>query len=270
MKSDPASDIIGLQNQLHEQGLDLIQGINQKQDILSLMNRVDTKSIAAEDVTAFIKARIKDEVLADQMIKGICTYKNYYGDFGRMLTRLNSPLTRLVAANRDEFESGTTMVMIGSKSEQTGYSHEPVGAVMDMPASLEPIYQVNVLLQAGLASLNDAQAFFGHLQSMLDTTFDYNEKNQAGGRALRTPYGRVNYTEYLSNLNQYLAEQKVTDNSPLAAWKIETSFADIFTPDEALAQRERISITFNRAALAILKTPTAGWGNRRHCDTPRY
>ena len=93
-------------------------------------------------------------------------------------------------------------------------------------------------------------AFFNSLKTLSKESFSYDEKNQAGGRALRTPYGHVRYVEYQTKLNAFV--EKLENNSPLRALKVETQFQDIFTSDEKFAQQERASVTFNREAIALL------------------
>jgi hypothetical protein len=149
------------------------------------------------------------------------------------------------------------MAMFGSEREQTGYSHEPVGIIMDVSA-FEAINQINQAFELfaqgrGILTETTVENFLVSLQALVGATFSYDEMNQMGGRALRTPHGHVKYVQRLSNINSFLADVK--PQSPLFALEVETQFEDIFIANEVIAQEKRASITFNRVALSFLNQP---------------
>lgn len=262
-----ASDIIGLQNVLFEKGVHLLEIAKVKNDrevenILSLMDQVDPKSITQDDLKHFIKSRIKDEALQTQWVNSALTHKNNHQAFARSLVEQTQTinLPYLVTTNRDEFESGTVMTLIGSARERTGYSHEPVGIVVDAPADIDRLVSINGFIEkldtAELSSL-DIEHFFTDLQALTQDTFSYDEKNQAGGRLLRTPYGQGRFIQYQTKINALVAQGQAAGNHAISALKLETSFQDIFTFDEQQAQEERASISFNREAFILLKQDKA-------------
>ncbi len=255
------SDVVGLQNKLHERGLTLIDGLMEETDLLALIEAVDPKSMTEEDIEKFIQERIKDEEVAELLIQGIFTHKNDPKRFAEFIKDKaeNIVLDKLITADRDEFESGKTLAMLGGEKEQTGYSHEPVGIVVDVCSGLAAIRQVNgfvekLNLQEPSFSEAEVSDFLENLQGLLSSTFSYDEKNQVGGRALRTPSGQVKYIEYQSDLHSIFAEdEKREESSPLAALQVETQFGDIFTADQDRAQKEQASVSFNRYALLLLR-----------------
>lgn len=260
------SDIIGLQNKLFAEGIHLTDiATNENNDevnaVVTLMNTIDVKSITQKEIERFISERIKDVSIASQLACNILFYKNNYQVFVQQLiidTQLLE-LPSLVTNNREEFEAGNALIMLGSENERTGYSHEPVGIIIDAPSDLSS-YEIidNYLSAVGSIDLNtqgatlsdDTSSFLLALQKVIETTASYNEKNQMGGRALRTPYGHVGYREYGTHLNTYL--KQAPPSSALQALKIETQFEDIFTANELRAQEERYSVSFNREVISLL------------------
>ena len=255
------SDIIGLQNKLFEKGFHLIDIASVQNDpevanFISLMNNIDTKSITLSDVSTFIEERIKDQTQKEQLINGIITNKNKHTEFAKSLVTYSREvkLERFITTDCHQFESGKSMVMLGSSRERTGYSHEPIGIVMDVTANLDnqgKIAQLLAKLHNHELAVDDVHPLLNYLQLLAHDTYSYDEKNQAGGRALRTPYGHVRFVEYQTQLNHLINENQ---NAPtLQALKLETQFQDIFTCNEALAQEERDSISFNRVAVLLLE-----------------
>lgn len=252
------SDIIGLQNKLFEKGVHLFQlntcrDNEEAVDTVALMNHVDPKSITEEDVTRFVQERIKNKGQQTALCKYIMLHRNNHVAFVKALQTMseNTELHQWITQSRDEFEAGLAMAMIGSARERTGYSHEPIGMVMDVPSNLkahanldQSLTQIETLTPADMPGLLEA------LQTVVDDILSYDEKNQAGGRALRTPYGHVKYVEYQTTLNPFIEQFK--DHPAMRALKVETSFQSIFTTDEFKAQEERESITFNREAIRML------------------
>lgn len=252
------SDIVGWQNNFFSDGDDLISGILKKPDILSLITGIDSKSITQEDVSAFIKIRIKDPFLQIVMINNIVLYKEKYKLFIEQFRTdtKDVQLNALLTNDRNEFESGKTLIMLGSEAEQTGYSHEPVGIIVDVPTDSECIMVVNQYisqLKQKKMTADDLFVFLIYLKRLTENSFSYHEKNQIGGRALRTPHGHVRYVQYESAINSLLKNLNITDENPLALLKVETSFEDIFTANEALAQQAYNGVTFNRVALFLLE-----------------
>ncbi|MFI4963416.1 MAG: hypothetical protein ACHP6H_06135, partial [Legionellales bacterium] len=200
------SDIIGLQNALHDRGFNLIDITDkvpdhiESQNILSLMRQVDPKTITKHAVDTFLNERLKDDgmgasntQLREQLKTSFLECENNCGKFLETLNKdFNAvPLPKLMTDNRSEFEAGTTMVMLGSRNERTGYSHEPVGIVVDISADPENCLKINRFLDSKESA--DVSGIFEELQTLASHAFTYDEKNQAGGRALRTPYGHVKY-----------------------------------------------------------------------------
>lgn len=258
------SDIVGLQNKLYEKGryfidLDLNRDAENEREIanfLPLIQAIDPSTITEESVKHFIQERIKDKFVSDLLIDGILTYKNNYQQVsGHIKLKMGAlSLNQLITLDRDEFESGKTFVMIGGEKERTGYSHEPVGIVVDAPSNLHNMRRIDQFIdkldQKALQE-KDIPEFFGCLQTLARESFSYDEKNQAGGRALRTPYGYVRYIQYQTKLNEFI--EKSVQHFSLLALKLETQFQDIFTSDEKLAQEQRASITFNRETILLLE-----------------
>ena len=222
--------------------------------LLPLIQTIDPSSITEENVKHFIQERIKDEAVSDLLINGILSYKNNYQQVSIHIKNVfDLPLRQLIAVDRREFESGKTFAMIGGEKERTGYSHEPVGIVIDAPSNPKNMHRIDQFidqLDQKMLQEKDIPAFFACLQTLTKESFSYDEKNQAGGRALRTPYGYVRYIQYQTKLNEFIG--KAAQHLPLLALKLETQFQDIFSSDEKLTQEERASITFNREAVLLL------------------
>jgi hypothetical protein len=264
------SDIIGLQNILHETGFNLfdihlVNNHKEVTDILSLIKNVDPKSMTLEDIHKFLNERIRDDqghmnaVLREQLKVTFLKYKNNCEAFIHEALHeqfCGFPLAQLITTNREQFESGTTLAMVGSRRECTGYSHELVGIIMDISSDISNMLKLNQNIEQlrtqQLLQADAIQAFFASLQTLVTHTFSYDEKNQAGGRALRTPYGHVKYVQYLTGINHFIQTQTPENQRIVSALKLETSFEEIFTSNEQLAQEERASITFNRKCFSLL------------------
>ena len=127
---------------------------------------------------------------------------------------------------------------------------------MDIPSNIENLNRLNAFLklcEEGRLTVDDMEPLRQFLVQHMSDSFSYDEKNQAGGRALRTPKGQARFIEYQTRVNDIFSE--VIDLKiffPLRLFAIETSFEDIFTPDEARAQEVRMSTTFNRALLQLI------------------
>lgn len=253
------SDIIGLQNNLFAKGFSLRVGIETEKSIIASLEKIDLKTITEADCKDFIAARIKHSALQAILTAHILRYKNDYRQFFQNLCQATDSLAlnHWLTTHRDDFESGQALVLLATPAEQTGYSHEPVGIIVDMPAPQEALVAVNqaiARLKANQLSADEMRAFLNHLKILAQHSFSYDEKTQVGGRALRTPHGKVKYIQYQSTIKRWLEEEKISHEDPLSVFKIETRFDDIFTADNLLAEQERASINFNRAALSLLRT----------------
>ena len=145
--------------------------------------------------------------------------------------------------------------MVGSSKERTGYSHEPLGIVVDAPAGIDNMLAIDVFikkLDTKQLEIAHIKPFFTALQVLANDTLSYDEKNQAGGRALRTPYGHGKFVQYQTSINKLITISQKAGNKAIFALKLESQFDDIFTSDEKSAQEERASITFNREAFSLL------------------
>ncbi|MBA2709173.1 MAG: hypothetical protein H0U57_01070 [Tatlockia sp.] len=254
------SDIIGLQNNLFEKREHLIdipflKNDDEIKNYISLMETIDTKSITQTDVTRFVEERIKDIEIKNYLIQSLITHKNNHRTFANSLLDYSTKVEfkAFITTERNQFESGKTMAMLGSASERTGYSHEPVGIIIDVPVN----YSIFNNIKLNLSNLStkvfekeELGPFIHTLEVLAKNSFSYDEKNQAGGRALRTPYGQVKFVEYLSDLNQFVARNE--HHLAMRVLKMETQFQDIFTSDELKAQEERESIRFNRESISLL------------------
>lgn len=249
------SDIIGLQNRLFEKGHQLtdISRLQQEAEIsmlLASINSVDPRTITLEDAEHFVKERVKSEEQAELLIGLIMSHTNKHVAFVDQLIEASRGLKseHFITRSRVELESGSAMAMLGTEKERTGYSYEPVGIVLDIPANLENHQRLNFYLtQIDSLDADGVTGLLACLQSLVHDSLSYDEKNQAGGRALRTPYGHVRYIEYQTDLNALISSRP-----HLAALQMETSFADIFIDDEARAKEVRDSTLFNREALRLL------------------
>ncbi|MBA2656400.1 MAG: hypothetical protein H0U70_05370 [Tatlockia sp.] len=254
------SDLIGLQNNLFEKrqlliNIPFIKDDDALKNYINLMETIDTKSITQADISHFVKERVKDKDIQNFFIQSLLAYKNNHRAFANSLVDYASKVEyrAFIATDRDHFESGKTMTMLGSASERTGYSHEPVGIIVDIPPNYSIFNSIKTLLSnlsSKVLKQEELSLFIHTLETLVKNSFSYDEKNQAGGRALRTPYGHVKYIEYLSDLNQFVACNE--HHSAMKALKLETHFQDIFTMDELKTQEERESITFNRESVSLL------------------
>ena len=256
---------------LHRYGLSLADGIQAElkgdspkiaelTEIVKLLNRVQPQQIREAELKKFIEPRIKEKKSQGLLIRMINTFKADVPGFIKALPKETEStlLSHLAATNRAELESGQSLMMLGGEAERTGYSHEPIGIIVDMPSSMEYFSQVNqYLFQLDAKEIDDSvsKIFLPLLQSLCTLTtniFSWGEKTQAGGRALRTPEGTVQYIQYQSNINSWLEQQKLPPEHPFHVFKVEAGFQDIFTSDEKTAENEQRSVTINQIALSIL------------------
>lgn len=259
------SDLVGLQNKLFTQGqpITALTALTTHKEVASLIDaiqKIDPKSINPKDATNFYASRVRDPALLQQLISFTITYTNKIDAFSQALqawARTHQFNTLAAnAAQRDDFEAGYAMVMIGSDAERTGYSHEPIGIVVDVPPEIGQLQQINQkLAKLGKDNISgqDVAMLLEAMQTLMSQTFSYDEKNQAGGRALRTPHGQVRYLEYQTHTLDFLQNipAQAMQAGSLHFLQLETSFADIFTSNQKHAQQQRISINFNRAILTI-------------------
>lgn len=261
------SDLIGLQNKLFYTETDLgqlsmrrlvdIQAL-QEDDIgrtlLSSLTHVNPTSLTQADARLFMRQKMPNAALQEAMVQIISTHKNNAADCVRAIDTLSRTVSceALITTDRRVLESGTAMLMLGTEDERTGYSHEPVGIILDIPSNIDNMLQLNRLI-ANLSTLETASLLFDSLHQLTLDTYSYDEKNQAGGRALRTPIGRARLLEYPSDISDFLAINANSHRLPLQLLRVETSFADIFVADEQYAQAARASIEFNRTLIQLLQ-----------------
>ena len=261
------SDLIGLQNKLFYTETDLgqlsmrrlvdIQAL-QEDDIgrtlLSSLTHVNPTSLTQADARLFMRQKMPNAALQEAMVQIISTHKNHAVACVRAIDTLSRSVSceALITTDRRVLESGTAMLMLGTEDERTGYSHEPVGIILDIPSNIDNMLQLNRLI-ANLSTLETASLLFDSLHQLTLDTYSYDEKNQAGGRALRTPIGRARLLEYPSDISDFLAITANSHRLPLQLLRVETSFADIFVADEQYAQAARASIEFNRTLIQLLQ-----------------
>jgi hypothetical protein len=243
------SDIVSLQNMLFEQGLTLIEACRCQHPaisrMLALMAAVNPNNIDVDSVTSFMQEHVKHHAHQQWLINTIMVYKNKHEECIPIIKQYAaSKNCQVITDNRASFESGDTMILLGGPSEQTGYSHEPVGMVVNVPV-IEPVVDFSQPFTS-----DDIPQLFAFLNTIVKETWSYHEKNQAGGRCLRALKGSAVYLEYLSSINEWLKDKP--KNSPLQALQVETSFGDIFTTDSEAAQQACAAITFNRTAIETL------------------
>lgn len=252
------SDLVSFQNRLFEQGYHLTDLVDWEKlsghsemasevaSLLASVNSVDPQNISIHDVQKFMQERIKSDHARTLIIDLIMSAKNNWQTVIRDLQEVRGESASLLTRERADLETGFALAMLAGERERTGYSWETVGIVMDIPD--DPSLLNAPLFTAPVNSENIAH-LLQRLQKLVTHTLSYDEKNQAGGRALRTPDGRVRYVEYLSEFSRL-----ITLNDNFAAWQVETRFDHIFTHNEEHAALTRASVTFNREALRLLKS----------------
>lgn len=264
------SDLIGLQNRLEESNcslvtLDKVKENMEVETMLSLLAQVDPKTLTPDEIHNFLNKRITDEAhnhvnasLREHLKMAFTNCQNNYRKFQEALNSPpfeNFPLTKLISDNKSEFEAGTTLALLGTKDERTGYSHEPVGIVVDLPGNLNAAQSINGFLKFQPKDADSVSLFYFNLKQWAANSFGFDEKNQAGGRALRTPYGKVKYLEYQSDWLDFLKTQPEEVEQVLSGLTLETPFESIFTDKEEAAHLARDSVHFNRSALKLLDKP---------------
>jgi len=260
------SDIIGLQNQLFEKGITLTRFYTASHDLaqemVSAIAQVDDKTINHDEkTTQFFGARIQIVSIRDSLQQMVVQHKKNYLKVVEALSDFcDHQEVMILTSDRGAFEAGLSMVLLGTTNEATGYSHEPIGIIADIPDSYKVMGEINHTLFVYQYGASDgtrqppiamAESFYQGLVAQCQATFSYDEKNQAGGRALRTPFGQVRYLEFNTKLKEFISEHAQTMPC-LYALEIETTFVDIFNSDEAYTAKQRASIQFNRAALMRL------------------
>ncbi len=257
------SAVVGLQNNLHDNGKRLTQLFDTDERVSGVSAVLTSfRSVMPDDiknraeVERFVNARLTNPVqrsrLTDLIWRNKADHRRCIADLRTWRTEL--PFPSLITDRKEAFESGMTLAMFGTEEERVGYSHEPVGIVMDIPGNSENLARLNHCVAAiHPKGTVDVLVLRASLVELLKDTLSYDEKNQAGGRALRTPKGRARYVEFLSKLNELI--QKNAGAGSLRGLKLETPFADIFSIDEAHAKRERASIGFNRALYSMIHHP---------------
>jgi len=265
------SDIVGLQNLLFSRGMNLIDISNSKTDfqtknddeegrklgadicqIQELMNNVDPQSITKKDINEFLSQRIrKNDDVKNDLCEIFDSNKNNFFEAASKIQQLSVPDNNIIVSdNEDEFEIGGTLAMMASKKQQTAYSHEPIGIIVDVPAIPAVMSEINFCLK-NVKTNEEITALLENIQLLIKHTESYDEKQQMGGRALRTPKGHVSYMESQTDLNDVLHNK---NRSALMALQVETSFSDIFNADEEHVKQVRASTTFNRFALKSLES----------------
>lgn len=234
------SEIVGLQNKLYAKGASLIDAFltparyeEDLQDIIRSLRNVSPDLISAIDVQHYVKRALHDPNLQTLLGELILRRKTHYTEMACALRTVRTPLGDFFTHDPKQFEDGLAQVLIGTEAQQTGYSHEFVGAIVDT-SLLSRTHQF-------VSCIEDPQQYYLYLQYLLQHSFSYDEKNQIGGRALRTASGTASYIEYLSP--NYDRE---------SIFNIETSFNDILIEDKALAANYRNSVMFNRMTLGLL------------------
>lgn len=216
------------------------------------MEKINNDSITENDLKKFFQERIADEEQRNFLIATILQYKSDFGAFASNLNKKCPLSSQLITNSRAEFEAGKASILIGSPNERTGYSHPPTGIIVDVPTYTS--VHIDKLLNGIENNSFDEKVLGGvweDLVELTDDSFPYDEKNQVGGRALRTPFGYTRYVEYQSNLNLFLEKYKAC--LALQAFKVETQFEDIFTTDQNRATEIRDSVNFNRETIILLK-----------------
>lgn len=285
------SDLIGLQNRLHQKEATAIAGAGAGAggpvsaalpffsraglaadsvgaEVLKAIDGMNPSVIREAEVRAWVAERIQDPRFQAELIRMFLVAKK---DLDRAIFEIKEILVQVppkfaitdVSAplGRQPFESRSTMALIGSDAERTGYSHEPVGIVVDVVSDIETLARISFFksfLERGRSGHSMA-IHLAAMRSLIANTFSYDEKTQMGGRALRTPAGEAVFHEHQSVLNATLDELEAKRSEgragpfSLRALRVETSFADIFTPDTKQAENARMSIEFNRQVFLLME-----------------
>lgn len=246
--SKELSELVGLQNTLHalDVPVSLLAAFQQPtryseipalQDIVRSLRNISPDLISETDVRHYVHRSLHCTELQEILTQLILNYKNNALALATALYEAELPIETLVTHDPNTFEDGRSQILLGTEAQQTGYSHEFVGAIVDASrlAIHEPLGRMGT-------TASELQHFYAQLQTLLNHSFSYDEKNQIGGRALRTSTGTACYIEYLSP--NYARE---------FPFNIETSFADIFTEDAEQAKALRNSVMFNRMVLEQLR-----------------
>ena len=254
--SKELSEIVGIQNTLFDSGISLLDAFQNPQrydeilqDIIRSIKAISPDLIAETDVKQYVKRSIHDPNLQDQLAELMMQYKNDYRGMSLALSNCQFTLNQFMTRDPQVFEDGLSQVLLGTEDQQTGYSHEFVGAIVDasnwtIPTPIEKI---------DFHPSTDLRKVYGQLQNLRIHTFSYDEKNQIAGRALRTSSGTASYIEYLS-----------PNYDPQFIFNIETSFSDILLDDKEKAKRLRASVSCNRMVLALLETFEGSFGDFVH------
>ncbi len=255
------SEIIGLQNKLADYNyslLDIAKANNLKEavDLVKLCAGVDEQLLTDDAAKIFIAERLRNSEMAGVWCGWVKQHKNEVSSFAGSLSfsrfQLCPYLNGLITCSRDEFESGTSMLLFATPAELTGYSHEPIGNMLEVPNPKIDYRRLSVLLGQERFIESDVEELLPLIHFIARTSRSYDAKNQAGGRAIRTPYGQVRYIEYLSDLNAFLARHNFGEHIALSLFQVEVSFNDIFTFDSQHAEQIREKTKLNRQLLLLL------------------
>lgn len=241
------SELVGIQNTLYaaSPSIDLCAALRQLnqyteldslQDIIHNLRHISPDLISKTDVDHYVQRALHSQPLQAILSSLILKHKNDVQAFIQELTTLNLPLEEFITADPHTFEDGLSQILLGTEAQQSGYSHEFVGTIVD--ASSLSIKEPFV---ARAHSIAEVQRLYVQLQTLLTHSFSYDEKNQIGGRALRTSSGTAHYIEYLS---PYYNRTFV--------FNIETSFADIFIENKEQAKALRTAVMLHRLLLRLV------------------
>ena len=244
------SEIVSLQNKLYAKRTSLIGAFLEErdddedlQDVIRSLRHVSPELISETDVQNYVKRSLHDPELQALLAQTILRFKTQYKEVARALTEVNVILSPYVTRDPKQFEDGLSQVLIGTEAQQTGYSHEFVGTIVDTSyLALMQNFDSMLLNKTFAPFSGDQREHYNYLQQLLDHSFSYDEKNQIAGRALRTASGTASYLEYMSPNYDRNAELN-----------IETSFNDILIENKALAVGYRNSVMFNRLMLSLLR-----------------
>lgn len=289
------SVIVGFQNRLFSRGVGLLDILQPKykvpgdaddaevielrkqvRQLQSLMEEVDPRCITQEDVTTFISERIQGgddhKDLRNMLISFFIDNKNAAGtkvDYANAADYLNKigifDVPGAVTYKQATLETGSVLAMLADEPQRTGYSHQPVGIVVDVPAHIDLIREINSQaghLKGAEVTAEVLKGLLSNLYRLTKNTYSYAAKEQMGGRALRTPHGCVSYVECVTGVNAAVT-LRAEDRPLLQVLMVESSFADIFTADATHATTMQQAITFNREAINLLHT-------REHVNCTKY
>ena len=269
------SEIVGLQNKLFARGFSFLDVLNnrcnitgadqhaqnlrkQVEQLWQIMSQVDPQCITQIDIKSFLVQRsMTDKTQQEFLIYFIESHKNNYRAFVENLMDMGIiDFPGIVTSNQSVLESGRALAMLAGAEQMTGYSHEPIGIIVDASANTVLFSQINVqIAKLDSATKEEITELLTHVNTLIQTTYSYDAKTQMGGRALRTPHGDVSYIELLTGLN-HLVQDQMGRRPLLRVLQVETSFADIFTPEESVALAVKQSRNFNRRAIELLHPNT--------------